>query len=329
MNDNPGLEGMARNDDFKTMLTEQGKLIDEMVRERRSERRWTWFKRAGLVLMFSVFFGIGIYNYIQIYGWKVPIVEDSIGVVAIDGEIREGFADRVYPALEKAFTNPKIKQIILKISSPGGSPVEAEKLYTAMSVLRAKNEKPVTAVVDGMAASAGYLIAIHADKIVASDFSLIGSIGAIMQTWNYSAIIDKFQLANVTIKSGAMKDMLNPYHTVKPAHEAKASELVNWTAKLFAERVEKQRGSKLKKPIAELTSGEVWAAPDAQSLGLIDGRGTVVSVADEAGLKVVFLGPHAQPSLLKAFGASVAEGFMDGVQASLHGLAATPVAEVK
>jgi protease-4 len=102
---------------------------------------------------------------------------DVVGVVRIEGQISStdhASADSIVPLLEKAFANPNVKAVVLSIDSPGGAPVEAERIYTAIGSLKRKHPKPVVAVINNLGASAAFLIALHADKIVAGRYSLVG-----------------------------------------------------------------------------------------------------------------------------------------------------------
>jgi len=291
---------------LQNVITEQRKITDDLLKERKSDRKWSWIKRWGLIISFAFALVTSVYGWLQANGWKMPTPKNSVAVVDIKGPIGPGFSEKVNDALTKAFEDTKIKAIELRIDSPGGSPVEAEQVYTELEALRKKHPKQVIAVVSGMAASAAYMIAIHADRIVSNQYGMTGSIGAIITTWNWSVPMDKVGVINRTFASGPLKDMLNPYRAPNQIEAAKANSIVAATAKLFREDVAKQRGKKLKKDIMDLATGEVWTAPEAKELGLIDSIGTVEGVARELGdLKIVEFGPDEKPGISRFFKTAV------------------------
>ena len=129
-------------------------LVADLLRERRYERRWKWITRTlfiGGSLALSILY---LFLWAPQLGWRVGPIGDVVGVVRIDGEITQASpasADRVVPALRKAFESPRVKAVILAIDSPGGSPGEAERIYRAMESLRAEHGKPVVAVISSVA----------------------------------------------------------------------------------------------------------------------------------------------------------------------------------
>jgi protease-4 len=245
--------------------------------ERRSERRW---RVAFKALVFGVPALLGI-AYLLLFlsstGFHWGPFGDVVGVARIEGAIapnEQASADSIVPLLKKAFDDAKVKAVVLSIDSGGGAPVEAERIYTALASLKAKHHKPVVAVINNIGASAAYMIALHADKIIAGKYSLVGSIGAIMEPWQLG--------------------------------------------KAFLEEVKAFRGARLK-PDVDVATGEVWQAPEAQQLGLVDAIGTLDEyVGTKFGLRTYDFGPT--PPGLSALGRT----FPDAVVASVQRLA-TPV----
>jgi protease-4 len=142
----------------------------ELVKERKTERRWkTFFQLAliGIPLFGTIAYVI---FFTSAMGFQWGPFGSVVGVVRIDGEISSqnvASAKHVIPILEKAFANPSVKAVVLSIDSPGGAPAEAERIYAAIESLKRKHQKPVVAVINNMGASAAYMIAVHADKIYA------------------------------------------------------------------------------------------------------------------------------------------------------------------
>ena len=222
---------------------------------------------------------------------------DVIGVVEIKGEIKDGAlasADKIVPALEAAFKNSRVKEVVLKIDSPGGAPVEAERIISALVNYKEKYPKPVTAVIGNLGASAAYMAAMHADHIVAGKYSLVGSIGAILAPWQLDKAIAQVKVSQRVYSSGRLKAFLNPFTPLTTESDAKATELVNKVGGAFVEDLHQQRGRYLKADV-DYGTGEVWSGMEAKSIGLVDEVGTIESVIGGRGkLKEFNFGPREE-----------------------------------
>ena len=265
--------------------------------ERKAEHRWRMLFQS-LVFGVPVLFGIVYFLFfLNTTGFRWGPFADSVGVVRIEGPIasnERASADNIVPILEKAFANSSVKAIVLSIDSPGGAPVESERIYTAMSTLKKKYPKPVVAVINNVGASAAFMIALHADKIVAAKYSLVGSIGAIMSPWQLDRAIAKFDVSQRVYASGRLKAFLNPFTPVSPEVDAKAHQLVNQLGGFFLEEVKARRGDRLKQGV-DVSSGEVWSGQEAKDLGLVDIVGTLDEyVASTWGFPSYDFGPAPQ-----------------------------------
>jgi protease-4 len=255
-------------------------LIADLLRERRTERRWKWIFRmvfiGGSVVLSLLYF----FLWAPQFGWRIGPIGDVVGVVRIDGEISQGSpasAARVVPALKKAFESPHVKAVVLAIDSPGGSPGEAERIYRAMEGLKAEHRKPVIAVVGNVGASAAYLIALHADRIYAGQYSLVGSVGAVLAGWDLHRAAERLDVSQRLYASGPLKAMLSPFQPVTEAADTKARALIREIGEVFVGEVKSLRGEKLSSA-ADVATGEIWLGPDAKRLGLIDEIGTLEEV---------------------------------------------------
>jgi len=155
-------------------------LVKDVLRERRSERRWRLIKRGMMVAAGVVFFTLYLFGYAKQQGWKMIPNNEITAVIHIDGEISAGAtasAEKVVPLLRKAFETKNVKAVVLSIDSPGGAPVEAERIYQSIKAFRKKHPKPIVAVINNVGASAAYMVALHTDKIYAANYSLVGSVG--------------------------------------------------------------------------------------------------------------------------------------------------------
>lgn len=287
-------------------------LIRDLITERRANRRWTFAKRAALALMFVAGIAGYAYYYAKFNGWSLIPSSDLLGVVRVTGEINSNSlarADKVVPALTKAFQTDNVKAVAIMIDSPGGAPVEAERIVNALTHLREKHPKPVYAVVGSLGASAGYMVAMHADTIYAGRYSLVGSIGAVMSSWDVHKALARFEIYQRVFASGELKAMLNPYTEQSPEGIAKAEALVGTVGQRFQEDLSAARGSRLV-TTQHFGSGELWDGETAKALGLVDELGTLETLqarldAEYGDLKVHEFGPGA-PSQLP-FAATVGE----------------------
>lgn len=283
--------------------------------ERKSERRWRMLFQA-LVFGFPVVLGVVyLLFFLSSTGFRWGPFGDVVGVVRIEGPIasnERASAESIVPLLEKAFANPNVKAVVLSIDSPGGAPVESERIYTAIGSLKRKHPKPVVAVINNIGASAAFLIALHADKIVAGKYSLVGSIGAIMAPWQLDRAIAKFDVTQRVYASGRLKSFLNPFTPVSPEVDMKAQKLVDQLGTFFLEEVKARRGTRLKQGI-DVATGEVWPGPEAKDLGLVDSVGTLDEyVSATWGMRTYDFGPSAQG--LQLLGHTLQDALVGSVQ---------------
>ncbi len=272
---------------------------DLAAKERKSERRWRTIFQA-------MFFGapvvLGILYFLfflNTAGFRWGPFGNVVGVVRIEGAIgssERASAENIIPVLEKAFSNPNVKGVVLHIDSPGGAPVEAERISTAINTLKAKHKKEVVAVINNIGASAAYMIALNADKIIAAKYSFVGSIGAIMAPWQLDKAIAKVDVAQRVYASGKLKAFLNPFTPVSPEVDRKAQQLVDQMGGFFLAEVKAKRAAQLKSGV-DVGTGEVWPGPEAKELGLIDGVATVDDyVSTHWGMKTYDYGPNPEGS---------------------------------
>ncbi|RTL32479.1 MAG: S49 family peptidase [Burkholderiales bacterium] len=265
--------------------------------ERKSERRWRMLFQA-LVFGMPVVLGILYFLFfLSSTGFRWGPFGDVVGIVRIEGPIganEHASAEAIVPLLEKAFANANVKAVVLSIDSPGGAPVESERIYTAIGSLKKKHPKPVVAVINNIGASAAFMIALHADKIVAGKYSLVGSIGAIMAPWQFDRAIAKVDVSQRVYASGKLKAFLNPFTPVSPEVDSKAQRLVDQLGHAFLDEVKAKRGARLKEGI-DVATGEVWPGPEAKELGLVDAVGTIDEyVAANYGVRAYDFGPSNQ-----------------------------------
>jgi protease-4 len=205
-------------------------------------------------------------------------------MVDVNGTISSGgeaSADRVNTALQAAFKDKNTQGVVMRINSPGGSPVQAQTIYDEMKRLRKKYpDIPLYAVVEDICASGGYFIAAGADRIYVSKSSLIGSIGVLMNGFGFTGTMEKLGVERRLITAGENKAMLDPFSPLEPKHREYAVELANDIHQQFISVVREGRGKRLKEG-PETFSGLIWTGQKSVELGLSDGIGSLEFVARE------------------------------------------------
>lgn len=258
------------------------KFITTVTRERRSGGLWSLVKRGGLVLMFLLGLMIWALIYGTAFGVHPTVIEPTVAQVEIDGQIGAGnvtSADTVVPMLQSLCKQPNVKGLVLHINSPGGSPGDAERIGAAVDACKLmppgkdakanRQRRRVVAVIDGLGASAGYMIALHGDEIVANATGMVGSIGVIIEGLKYDGLMKKVGVSSYAYASGPLKTMLSPYALDTPAQQAVAQQLAESAMRVFQSEVIARR-PQLKRATPDLWSGRVWVADDAKAIGLID-----------------------------------------------------------
>lgn len=249
------------------------------IAEQRAARRWgVLFKSLILIYLFVVLFvGIGwlkLGDY-RAAGKHTALVELR-GVIAAEGQAS---ADNITAGLQAAFKDGNTQGVILRINSPGGSPVQAGYINDEIRRLRIKYPNiPLYAVVEDISASGGYYVAAAADRIYVDKASIVGSIGVVMDGFGFTGAMEKLGVERRAIAAGENKKFLDPFSPLNPAHQEFAQKMLGEIHQQFITVVRKGRGKRLKES-PELFSGLVWVGQKSIELGLADALGSVDSVA--------------------------------------------------
>ncbi|WP_300719989.1 S49 family peptidase [Pseudomonas sp.] len=283
------------------------------VQEQRRARRWGIFFKAltfcyliAVLFLFTPLLGV---ERSATSGAYTALI-DVRGVIA-DKEMAS--ADNLVTSLQAAFADPKVKGVVLRINSPGGSPVQSGYVYDEIRRLRGLHpDTKVYAVISDLGASGAYYIASAADEIYADKASLVGSIGVTAAGFGFVGAMEKLGVQRRAYTSGEHKAFLDPFEPEKPDETKFWLGVLNVTHEQFIASVKQGRGDRLKdKEHPELFSGLVWTGQQALPLGLIDGLGSASSVArDVIGEKeLVDFTVQESPfdRFSKKLGASVAE----------------------
>jgi protease IV len=234
-------------------------------------------------------------------------------MVEVNGLIGPGTdasAEKVTLALQAAFKDKNTQGVVVRVNSPGGSPVQAQTIYDEMRRLRKKYpDIPLYAVVEDISASGGYFIAVGADRIYVAKSSLVGSIGVLMNGFGFTGLMDKLGIERRLITAGENKGMLDPFSPVAERDVLHVKQMMGEIHAQFIGVVREARGARLKES-PEVFSGLVWTGEKSVELGLADAIGSLEFVAREvvkAEQIVDFTQKESLTSrLAKQFGAGVA-----------------------
>ena len=300
------------------------KLAVSALQEQRRARHWgIFFKMLTFIYLFIVLF--------VFMGWmgesesalstgKHTALVDLQGVIAADSLAS---ADNLSPSLQNAFESKGTKGVILRINSPGGSPVQAGQINDEIYRMRAKYpDIPLYVVVDDICASGGYYIAAAADKIFVDKASLIGSIGVLMDGFGFTGTMDKLGVERRLITAGKNKGFLDPFSPSVPAQQEYIKQMLTQIHQQFIDVVKKGRGKRLKET-PDTFSGLIWNGERGVEMGLADGYGTLESVARDIvkAEKIVdfTMKENFADRLAKKFGAGMASA-LPGYSAQENGV---------
>ncbi len=287
------------------------KLAMEALREQRLRRRWGIFFK----LMFLMLSGFVVYLFSDLSSVEMENLGRHSALVEIDGTIESdgaGSASSVIPALNSAFSDAGSVGVILRINSPGGSPVQAGMINDEIGRLRkVYPQKKLIVVVDEMCASGGYYIAAAADEIYVNKASIVGSIGVLMDGFGFTGLMEKVGIERRLMTAGENKGFMDPFSPQTEKQRSFSQAMLNEIHQQFIDVVRKGRGNRLKES-PEMFSGLFWIGSKAVELGLADGFGTVDSVARDV-LKAQSIVDYTQKEglperVLKKFGASIGGG---------------------
>ena len=305
-------------------------LATDAIRENQRYRRWRMVMRLLMIAFVLVVFLGSASMLVGIPDEMGGMTTDAhVGVVEVTGVIAselEASSDSVIENLEDAFANENAVAVLLRINSPGGSPVEAGRINDAIVRLRGEYEdKKVYTVVDDVCASGGYYIAAAADEIYADKASIIGSIGVLSSSFGFVGLMEKIGVERRLETAGKNKGMLDPFSATREQDVAHLREILDVVHQQFIDVVLEGRGERLRGTQEELFSGLFWDGEQALELGLIDQLGDshalLSKLSEETGqeLKLVtYSNIDPIESLLRDLGASLANGIKAGADFRLY-----------
>ena len=254
------------------------KIAFTSLKEQRAKRRWgIFFKLAILTYLIAVLILVVDWGGSEkLVDGKHTALINMRGTIETSGDVS---ADKINGALQSAFEDKGTAGIIIRINSPGGSPVQAGIVNDEIRRLRAKHpDIPLYVVVEDLCASGGYYIAAAADKIFVDKASIVGSIGVLMEGFGFTGTMEKLGVERRLLTAGINKGFLDPFSPQDERQKEHAQVLLGEIHKQFIEVVRQGRGKRLKET-PDMFSGLMWTGSQSIQLGLADDFGTVDSVA--------------------------------------------------
>jgi protease-4 len=290
------------------------RLIEELARrylkDRRSERRWRIFFRLMWLLL------IGAFGWLLISQQRLATAPSGphTALIEVRGEIErdgEASAEGLNAALRSAFEDVGARAVVLRINSPGGSPVQAGLINDEIVRLKALHQKKVYAVCEELCASAAYYIAVGADEIYVNKASVVGSIGVLIDSFGVAGAMEKLGIERRLITAGDNKGILDPFSPLPFLQREHVQKLIDQVHRQFIAVVKQGRGARLKET-SETFSGLFWNGEEAVALGLADHIGSLDLIAREVvkAEEVIDYTPkeNVAERLAKRFGAAIGAG---------------------
>lgn len=286
------------------------KLLDKSLDEQSKARRWGIFFK---ILTFAYLFVILIVFAGQRWAGQAPQAsEPHTALVEVKGMIaadQPASADAVASALRRAFEADHSKGIVLRINSPGGSPVQSGMIFDEIRRLRSKYEdKKVYAVITDLGTSGAYYIAAAADEVYADKASLIGSIGVISVSFGFTSAMEKLGVERRVFTSGDNKALLDPFLPLNAFEVEHFQSVLGSVHQQFIAQVKLGRGDRLRSE--DVFNGLLWTGEQALALGLVDGLSSPGHVAREQVGEEDIINYTLRPNPLQALASRLGVSFM-------------------
>ena len=292
----------------------------DYLKDRRSERRWRMLSRLAWFVLFLVV----VFMLLASRGRASAPVGPHTALIEVRGEIAsdaEASVENLLPGLKQAFEAAGALAVVLRINSPGGSPVQAGIVHDEIVRLKTLHKKKVYAVVEETCASGAYYIAVAADEIYADKASVVGSIGVLMDGFGFQGLMDQLGVERRLLTAGENKGIGDPFGPLSPKHRAYTQAMLDQIHQQFITVVKQGRGQRLKQT-PDTFSGLYWNGEKALQLGLIDHLGSLGFVARDVVMAEEIVDythkENVAERLAKRFGASIGAGAVK----ALHSLGA-------
>lgn len=290
-------------------------IMYELAQDYMKDRKWRRYFKLGLFALF-VLYVIGVFALTKGGAGAGPTAKlPHTALVSLEGVIggpNGVTSNQINHSLRKAFQAKQSQAVILRVNSPGGTPVQAANINEEIYRLKAEfPNKPIYTVVADLCASGGYFVAAATDKIFANRSSIVGSIGVRMDSFGFVDTLKKVGVERRSITAGENKAILDPFLPLQPEQRKHAETMLAEVHQHFIDIVQEGRGDKLSDN-PDLFSGLFWTGKDAQDLGLVDEIGGVDYVAREVVGQKELVDYSFRPNFLEElsgrFGVAIGKG---------------------
>lgn len=253
-------------------------IVTELIVERKRNYRNTIILRIFFVVVFlSILFLAPLAK-------NVNFSSPHLAVIEINGLISsntDASAEKIIPLLKKASMNENSAAIILKVNSGGGSATQSKIIFDEIVKIKNLNDKKIIAVIEDVGASGGYYIAMAADEILASETSIVGSIGVRLDNYDVRSLFNKLGIKSRTIYSGDNKLILDPFHELTTEQYNHVKKLTDQIHTQFINDLRESRKNKIDIKNNLIYSGLFYTGIEAKSLGLIDEISSIYTLNNE------------------------------------------------
>lgn len=259
-------------------------LVRELLKEKRSNRRWKTFRSLAWLTFFTVMF---LHFFSNMNGHFISSAAKNdkyVALVRLDGMIASGrsfSAEEVVPVLRKAFADKNAAGVMIDINSPGGTPVQSSIIHDAILAYKKEFKKKTVVVGEDMLTSGAYFVAVAADKIYVNPSTLTGSVGVIMKGFGFVDLLKKFGVERRVYEDGSQKDRLDPFLPQKADDVEKIHQVMGEVRDNFADAVMEGRKGKIKGDPEKLFNGDFWTGRTALKLGLVDHLGNLRDASEK------------------------------------------------
>ncbi|WP_367606230.1 S49 family peptidase [Legionella sp. W05-934-2] len=256
-------------------------IVLEYIKEQKRKRRWRMVKALIVVSIIAFLF----YQSYEITKSKIEgQTKPHVGLIDIEGTIfdkQAASADNFAKSLKSAYENEQMKALVLRINSPGGSPVQADYMFNTLKFYKDNHPNiKVYAVCVDLCASAAYYVAAGADEIYANPSSMVGSIGVLYNGFGFVDTLSKLGMTRRLQTAGVNKGLLDPFSPESENDKQILQHMLDQIHQTFIEKVKEGRGNRLVND-PNLFTGLFWTGIDAKNLGLIDGFASTGQLARE------------------------------------------------
>lgn len=307
-----------------TASVSSNEVLERLAQDYMKDRKWKRIFKFTLLGLFALYV-FGIMMVAGRDGAAINASKPHTALVELSGPIGTEagvMADQINSSLRKAFKSTLSEGVVLRINSPGGTPVQSAEINEEITRLRGEYpDKPMHVVVSDLCASGGYFVAVAADQIYANKSSIVGSIGVRMDSFGFVDAMQKYGVERSSITAGENKAILDPFLPMKPEQLAHAEKMLGVVHQQFIDTVKAGRGDRLAKD-PDIFSGLFWSGEGAKKLGLIDGFGSLDYVAREVIGQQDIVDYTIQPNWLdqvsRSFGVAVGAGIASTFGSSIE-----------